>query len=200
MKSSMMRVMQAVAMSTAVLVSACSSGALGDFSPKRLVGGAPDPEADKAALERFAPVAVCPEIEVRDGTQLLRVFDKGKDGDPNAIRFQAAIRKYARECHTDAASGVTTIKVGVYGRMLAGPSGATGSARLPLRVAMVRNGDEILYSQISETEANIAPGTAATDWNLVVDGITVPGDKTTGNFVIYIGFDDSKPAAKKGKS
>jgi hypothetical protein len=120
-------------------LSACSS--ISSFSPRSLVSGGTDPKAEQEALERFAPVAVCPDVQVREGTQMLAVFEKGKQGDLSAVRFQGTIRKFARECRTDA-SGTTTIKVGVAGRLLAGPNGAVGATTLPVRVVLVRNGDE----------------------------------------------------------
>ena len=176
------------ALALAATLSACSSDS--GFSPRSLVSGGSDPKAEQKALERFAVVAVCPEVQVRDGTQMLAVFEKGKEGDYSAIRFQGTIRKFARECRTDA-SGTTTIKVGVAGRLLAGPNGATGGATLPLRVVLVRNGDEVLYSKLYPLNVTIAPGTAAADWDLVAPDVIVPGDKNQGNFVIYVGFDES---------
>ncbi len=126
----------------------------------------------------------------------LAVFDKGKEGDYSAVRFQGTIRKFARECRTDA-SGTTTIKVGVAGRLLAGPNGATGAATLPIRVVLVRDGDEVLYSKLYPLNVTIAPGSAAADWDLVAPDVVVTGDKSQGNFVIYVGFDETKDEKKK---
>jgi len=177
------------ALALAVALSACSSGGDG-FSARSLIAGGPDPKAEQATMERFAPVAVCPKIQVRDGTQMLAVFEKGKEGDYHAVRFQGTIRQFARECTTDA-SGTTTIKVGVAGRLLAGPNGATGATRLPLRVVLVRNGDEVLYSKLFPVDVTIPQGSAAADWQLVAPDVTVTGDKASGNMVIYVGFDEN---------
>lgn len=182
------------ALALAVTLSACSSGS--GFSPRSWISGGTDPKAEQETLEKFAPVAVCPDVQVREGTQMLAVFEKGKEGDFNAIRFQGTIRKFARECHTDA-SGTTTIKVGVAGRLLAGPNGAVGAATLPVRVVMVRNGDEVLYSKLYPQNITIAPGAAAADWDFVAPDLVVTGDKSQGNFVIYVGFDESKDKKKK---
>lgn len=181
------------ALALAMALSACSSGG---FSPRSLISGGPDPKAEQQAQEKFAAVAVCPDVQVRDGTQMLAVFDKGKEGDYSAVRFQGTIRKFARECRTDA-SGTTTIKVGVAGRLLAGPNGATGAAMLPIRVVLVRDGDEVLYSKLYPLNVTIAPGSAAADWDLVAPDVVVTGDKSQGNFVIYVGFDESKDKKKK---
>jgi len=177
------------AMALAMALSACSSGS--GFSPRSWVSGGTDPQLEQETLEKFAPVAVCPDVQVREGTQMMAVFEKGKEGDYAAVRFQGTIRKFARECRTDA-SGTTTIKVGVAGRLLAGPNGATGTATLPVRVVLVRNGDEVLYSKLYPLDVTIAPGSAAADWDFVAPDVVVPGDKSQGNFVIYVGFDESK--------
>lgn len=198
MNSFLMRLMRVVALAGAVMGAACSSGAFGDLSPRQLIGST-DKEAEQKALEQFAAVAVCPEIQVREGTQLLRVFEKGKEDDPAAIRFQATIRKFARECHTDPTTHVTTIKIGATGRMLAGPNGATGAVVLPVRFVVVRNGDEVLYSQLAPTEATIGPGMDAVEWTQIVDNVSIPLDKSTGGLVIYVGFDESKPTDKPAK-
>jgi len=181
------KILSALVLATAL--SACSSD--GGFSARSLVSGGTDPKVEQETLEKFAVVAVCPDVQVRDGTQMLAVFEKGKEGDYNAIRFQGTIRKFARECRTDA-SGTTTIKVGVAGRLLAGPNGATGAATLPIRVVLVRNGDEVLYSKLYPMNVTIASGAAAADWDFVAPDVIVTGDKSQGNFVIYVGFDETK--------
>lgn len=178
------------ALALAVALSACSSGGGDGLSARSLISGGADPKAVQDTMEKFAVVAVCPQVQVRDGTQMLAVFEKGKEGDYTAVRFQGTIRKFARECTTDA-SGTTTIRVGVAGRLLAGPNGATGATSLPVRVVLVRNGDEVLYSKLYPVSVTIAPGTAAADWDLVAPDVIVPGDKASGNMVIYVGFDES---------
>ena len=56
------------ALALAATLSACSSDS--GFSPRSLVSGGPDPKTAQETLERFAVVAVCPEVQVRDGTQI----------------------------------------------------------------------------------------------------------------------------------
>lgn len=168
-------------------LAACSSGP--SLDPGTLMTGGRDPAAEQAALARYAPVAVCPPVQVRDGTQLLRVYEAGKQGDMSAIRFQGTIQKFARECHTDPATGITTVKVGVAGRLLSGRSGATGSASLPMRVVLVKDGDTVLYSQLHKVDTGIAAGESAVTWTKIVDDISIPPAPGT-NYVIYVGFDE----------
>lgn len=173
----------------AVGLAGCSSGTP-DVDPASLIGAARDPAAEQAALEKYAAVTVCPPVQVRDGTQLFRVFERGKENDLTGVRFQASITKFARECHTDRATGATTVKVGVAGRLLNGPNGATGAATLPLRVVLVKNGDEVLYSQLRKVTATIAPGGSGVTWTEVVDGLAIPPTAAEANYVVYVGFDE----------
>ncbi|WP_237154529.1 hypothetical protein [Oryzibacter oryziterrae] len=186
-----LRFMRGAVLALALAAAGCSSVGLGDVNPGTILTAGQTAGVAQQNVQKFAAVAVCPQIQVRDGTQLMQIFDKGKPVDGAIIRFQASINKFARECHTDPISGATTIKVGVFGRMLAGPKGGTGSATLPLRLVVVRNGDEVLYSQLFKIAATIPAGQASTEWNSITDGVVVPADKSQGNFVLYVGFDES---------
>ena len=185
-----MRGARAALVALVAVLPACSSMGDTDMSPGAILSGGRDLEAERRTVEQFAVVTVCPEIQVRDGTQMLRIFERGRQDDMSAIRFQATVQKFARECRTDPATGVTSIKVGVAGRMLSGPSGATGTVNLPLRIVLVKNGDEVLYSQLHPTAAEIPAGQASVLWTQVVDGITIP-QQPEGRYVIYIGFDEA---------
>ncbi len=177
-----------LAAATVVGLAACSS-APESFNPGNLVTGGRDIAAEQATAARFAPVAVCPPIQVKDGTQMMQVFEKGKDGDLTAIRFQGTIQRFARECRTDAATGVTSVKVGVSGRFLAGPKGGTGGSKLPIRIVVVKDGDTVLYSKLHTVDAAIPAGESGITWSKVVDDIAIPPAQGT-NYTIYVGFDE----------
>ena len=63
---------------------------------------------------------------------------------------------------------------------------------VPLRVVLVRNGDQVMYSQIHSVPATISEGQASVLWTQVVDGVTVPAAESSGRFVIYVGFDEGE--------
>lgn len=176
-----------LAMAALVGLAGCSSTE--NLSPGAVVAGGRDLAAEQESLERFAPVAVCPQVQVKDGTQMLQVFEKGREGDLTALRFQGSIQRFARECKTDRATGVTSIKVGVSGRFLAGPNGATGSSKLPLRIVLVKNGDEVLYSKLHAVDVTIAAGQSSMTWSKVADDLSIP-PSATQNYTIYVGFDE----------
>jgi hypothetical protein len=171
-------------------LAACQSIGGSDMNPAAVVTGGKDDVAMQESMRKFAATTVCPEVQVQDGTQLYRLFEPGKQDDLSGVRFQATLLKFARECRTDPMTGTTTIKVGMQGRLLAGPSAATGTVDLPLRVVLLKDGDQVIYSELHKTAATINQGDSAADWVKVVDGLTVTAAESAGRFVIYVGFDE----------
>ena len=62
----------------------------------------------------------------------------GKQAVGNDLRYQAMISKMARECTINA--GQITAKIGIQGRVIAGPAGAPPSVTVPIRVAVIQGG------------------------------------------------------------
>jgi hypothetical protein len=177
-----------LAMVVAAGLSACSSGGM-DMNPGALVSGGRDVAKEQETVRRFAAVQVCPEVQPRQGTEVLRQFARGKQDDPDALLYQATLRTLHRECAVSADGG-SVVKVGIAGRLIAGPSGFDGQANLPLRVVVLKNGNEVLYSQMHPVAASVTPGQGSGPWTQVVDGITIPYQSDAGRFVIYVGFDE----------
>lgn len=189
MKSIALGLLRAGAVASAAVVAACSS--VPNLDPGALVSGGRDLEAEQRSLEEFAPIEVCPEVQVRDDTQTLLLYERGRDGDPTAVRFQATIKKFARDCKTTL--GSTAIRVGLAGRLLSGRSGATGTVDLPVRVALVKNGSELVTSQLVRIPVTINPGEGSVLWTRIVDGISIPSAQAEARYVIYVGFDEGAP-------
>lgn len=172
----------------ATVLGACSSTP--NLNPGGLLSGGRDLEAEQRSLAEFAPIEVCPEIQVRDGTQTMTISERARGSEPGAVRFQATLTKFARECKTTA--GVTTVRVGVAGRLLAGLTGATGTVDLPVRVALVRNGSELVSSELLKIPATINPGEAQVLWSRIVDNLSIPSSQAQARYVIYVGFDEGE--------
>jgi hypothetical protein len=187
-------VLRGGAVLAAIVLAACSGGSDMDLSPGAIVSGGRDLAKEQETMRRFAAVQVCPEISIREGTQVLRRYQRGKQDDPAGLDYQGTIRTFARECQP-ASDGGTVIRVGMAGRVISGPTGYTGPATLPLRVVLVKNGTEVLYSQVHPVGATFAAGQASLPWTQVVEGVTVPYQDGTGSFRLYIGFDEQAGAA-----
>lgn len=177
-----------------LLLSACSMG--GMFGG----GGAPSPDTQQLQNATATPAQIaaqspalpaiaseCPPIKVRPGAEALYYYGKGKVGNPNELQYQAVIDKQSRNCVVS--NGLITVKMGVIGRVLLGPSGNQQSVDLPLRF-VVERGDAPLFSQLYQIPVGIAPPAQSSDFVKVVDNVQIPyvsGDDIT----IWVGFDSS---------
>jgi hypothetical protein len=176
----------------AVSTAACSNVGGLDASPGALMSGGRDIEKEQEALERFQPVQTCPTVQVRQGTQVVRKYAQGKEEDPAGVTYQGTLSRFARECR-QAPDGGTSIRVGVYGRIIAGAASGDGgvSTKLPLRVVLVKNGSEVLFSELVQVDAVVPPGEGSAGWTRVVEGLSVPYHTDDSTYVIYVGFDEA---------
>ena len=134
---------------------------------------------------RNALSGYCPNVVIRDGTNIYRVFPKNSEGDA-PIRYQATIAKTGRDCAYEGDS--LKMRVGVRGRIINGPDGATGSFPMPIRVAVVE-GKRTVYSKLHKPKAAIAPGTSNALFDYVDEEVVIPAPKKT-NVRVYVGFDE----------
>ncbi|WP_321499152.1 hypothetical protein [Breoghania sp.] len=134
----------------------------------------------------FASQAYCPPIEVRADTYILKAYARGKQDDPDGLQYQATIRKYARECNR-VGDNEMTIKVGVSGRVVAGPAPTRGPVVLPLRIAVTSDDNKVLASQLVPVEIGLAEAGGSAAWTRVVEDVRVPIE---GASRVYVGFDN----------
>jgi hypothetical protein len=146
----------------------------------------------------------CPGVEYRQGAATMAVNSPGAENTALSLRYQASFTQTARECILRGNN--LTIKVGVQGRLVIGPAGATGAVTVPLRYALVREGSEpkTLWTKLFMVPVTIPENQLNVPWLHIEEEMTVP--RPSGNeieaYVIYIGFDPEgasarpKPAAK----
>ena len=92
------------------------------------------------------PSGYCPPCRSGPAPSRSTIYERNHEDDPNFVRFQASITETARECHTTG-TDTLTIKVGIAGRLIAGPKGGAGKFTLPLRVAVIKqHGGNVFYS------------------------------------------------------
>ena len=177
-----------------LLLSACSMGGM--------FGGGSAPSADTQQLQNAtatpAQIAAespalpaiatqCPPIKVRPGAEAVFYYGKGKVGNPSDLQYQAVIDKQSRNCVVS--NGLITVKMGVVGRLMLGPSGTQQSVDLPLRF-VVERGEAPLFSQLYQLPVTVTPPAQASDFVKVVENVQIPyvaGDDIT----IWVGFDSS---------
>lgn len=176
-----------LAASLLVVLSGCNAG-----NPGGVLGSAADkPAATPAASQAPAVQGYCPVIALRDGTAYHRVYAKGAKDDPAKVVYQASLADTTRSCvRSETALTITAM---VQGRLVAGPEGKAGQVMLPIRVA-VTDGDEVLYSELTQFPVTLADVAQATQFVFTKD-VPVPAD--VGTLVkVHIGFDEG-PVKKK---
>jgi len=149
---------------------------------KALMGTSnPPPPID---LSKFGPTVKCPPVTVHSGTESFSVYEKGQVG-AFAVRHQASIVDTASEC---AKSGdMLVMKIGVRGRVLAGPKSTYGAVTMPLRVAVTRDDTTVVYSKMYPITSTLSEAEPSQAWATVIDDVQVPDE---GTLRILLGFDD----------
>lgn len=172
-----------------------SSGGLGRLFASQSTAPTSAPDADDPS-----PNTTCPPVDVRTGTAAYRVLGTSRE-DNQTLRFQAIVGETARECRV--AFQTMTMKVGVEGRLLAGPTTTSGGADLPLRIAVVREGPtpRPIVSKFVRVPVQLPEGQAQATFIHIEDGLSFPmppGDEIDA-YVVYVGFDSNPPPPEKPK-
>jgi hypothetical protein len=153
--------------------------------------------ASVAAPDRSQDLrAFCPKTFIRDGTEVYRTFEKGvKKEDPDALkslRFQSTITEVVRECNYNPQT--LAMRVGIKGRVINGPSGASGTLDVPVRVAIANpSTKEVVYSQLHQVPVTLQPGQSNARFSFIDSQIDIPIPEKE-NIVVYVGFDEGPPA------
>jgi hypothetical protein len=176
---------------------------------KSLFGGKPDEPAQSAAPADPSEAQIeenCPPVSIRAGASTYAVGASGKAATGSDVRFQATITKTARDC--TKAGGEITARIGIQGRIIAGPAGAPASVEIPLRVAVVQGGvsEKVIATKPYRTTVAM-PEDGNVPFTLVADDLVypIPPGGTGDNYIFYIGFDpqalapEPKPKAPKKK-
>jgi hypothetical protein len=160
---------------------------------KGLFGGKPDEPAqgtDAPKVEQDTGDLTCPDVRIRAGASTYAVGAAGKQAVGNDLRFQATITKTARECSLNG--GVITARIGIQGRVIAGPAGAPSSVQVPLRVAVVQGGinEKTIATKAYQTTVNMTES-GSEPFTLVAEDLAypVPPGGANDSYIFYIGFD-----------
>jgi hypothetical protein len=172
---------------------------------KSLFGGKSDEPAEKPAegqgqgKGQSASDLTCPPVAIRAGASTYAVAAPGKQPIGNDLRFQATITKTARECSING--GEITARIGIQGRVIAGPSGAPQTVQVPLRVAVVQGGvsEKTIATKAYQTTVNMTES-GSEPFTLVAEDLTYPAPSADvgDSYIFYIGFDPQalKPEPK----
>ena len=174
---------------------------------KSLFGGkseeAPAEGAPPGAAESQVDLS-CPPVSIRAGASTYAVAAPGKQAVGNDLRFQATITRTARDC--TLTGGEIVARIGIQGRVIAGPAGTPGTIEIPLRVAVVQGGvqERTIATKVYRTSVSMAD-IGNTPFSLVAEDLVypVPPGATGDSYIFYIGFDPQalkpEPAAKPAR-
>src|ERR1700738_1293114 len=200
-----------LAISCSLLAPPASAQSLGDRF-KSLFGGKSE-EPAQGASQGAAPVAsepqtdlTCPPVSIRACASTYAVAAHCKQPVGNDLRFQATITKTARDCNLNG--GEITARIGIQGRVIAGPAGAPSTVEIPLRVAVVQGGvqEKTIATKVYRTSVTMTE-TGSEPFSLVAEelGYPAPAGAVGDSYIFYIGFDpqalkpEPKPKATKKK-
>jgi hypothetical protein len=187
--------------------SPASSQSLGDRF-KSLFGGKSEEPAEGGPPP--APEGendlTCPPVSIRAGASTYAVAAPGKQPVGNDLRYQATITRTARQCTRNGDQ--ITARVGIQGRVIAGPAGAPGSVEIPIRVAVVQGGvqEKTIATKAYRTTVSMSED-GSVPFTLVAEDLVypVPPGATGDSYIFYLGFDpqalkpEPKAVARKKK-
>lgn len=188
-----------LAVGCGMLASPASSQSLTDRF-KSLFGGkseeaapapapAPAPGAPPAAGEAPSDL-FCPPVSIRAGASTYQVAAPGKEPIGNDLRFQVTITRTARECSYNA--GEITARIGIQGRVIAGPAGAPSAVDIPMRAAVVQSGvqEKTIATKAYRTSVTMSED-GSVPFTLIAEDLVYPAPSGAvgDSYVFYIGFD-----------
>jgi hypothetical protein len=148
----------------------------------------------------------CPPVSIRAGASTFAVGLPGKTAVGSDLRYQATITRTARDC-TQKGSDIVA-RIGIQGRVIAGPAGNPPTVEIPLRVAVVQGGvnEKTVVTKVFRTTVAMDES-GSVPFSLVAEDVVypVPPGATGDSYIFYIGFDPQaltperpvKPARKK---
>ena len=190
------------------LLAACASsdgGSGGGGGLSGLFGGGTNTNAGVVTIQNpkldanyFAKTGYCPPVQILPGTESMVIYEKGHDGDAAFVRTQGSIANTARECHALDATTLS-IKLGIGGRILAGPKGGAGTVTMPVRIAVARQHDNsVLFSKTFPVTVSLTAPDFGADYSEVFDQVVFQVAPDDRDLVVFVGFDEGAPKAKAG--
>lgn len=154
--------------------------------------------SEQIDIRRYLGSNYCPELRVINGAELVRRYERGHEEDPHYIIWQASFGKTARECLWDLQGGLT-LKVGVSGRVIAGPKGGpAANVTVPLKIAIVKHREKVVTTETFSQDVAL-PAQGASVFTQVKQ-ILVPSPGQDRDYIIYVGFDTGEWDALNGEA
>jgi hypothetical protein len=144
----------------------------------------------------------CPDIMILEGTEVARFYAGSPPSNSN-LRYQYSIEDMAREC--SVRDDQLVLKIGIEGKVLLGPNGSSGNFSVPVRIAILRRGDQSpIASKLYRAATTIAAKQSEESFTIISEPISVPfiSDHAEENYTIKVGIDSaagSEPDESRGR-
>lgn len=149
-------------------------------------GGTTVPPSQAADLEP----PYCPTVEVPEGGASIQT------GAGTGLKHQIALTRLAREC-ARLQDGTLSVKVGVEGHVLLGPSGVPGRFDAPVTITIKSNGT-MVTSRSRRIPTTVPAGQAQGLFSLVEDNLIVPAAMAR-DYDIEVRIGGGAPAPRAAK-
>jgi len=163
---------------TPIAAAGVSEATMLDAAKSSEAGGATDEVAIRS----------CPQFAVFPTTQVVTVYEAGRQGDALAVVHRGEITQTARECQIDG--GRVSIKYGFSGRILLGPRGKAGHVGLPVNIVLTDATKQRVQGDSLRVEVDITPDQPIGYFSSVrTITFDVPQGGRTADYKLYVAFD-----------
>src|ERR1700749_2190766 len=149
-------------------------------------GKSEEPAQATPAAPADGPDMDCPPVSIRAGASTYAVAAPGKQPIGNDLRYQATITRTARDC--TRTGGEITARIGIQGRVIAGPAGAPETVEVPMRVAVVQGGvtEQTIATKAYRTTVTMSED-GSTPFTMVIDDVVyrAPTAATADAYIFY---------------
>jgi hypothetical protein len=160
-------------------------------------GGAADPGTPGSGTLTVDPKvlgapAYCPELRIPLDGEAFAYYDADRAGEASSVRYLGSIIQTARECLAVSDASIT-MKVGIAGRIVAGPRGGPGKVTMPVRITAIRQRDNsVLFNKAYNVSVTLGSAALRADFSQVIEPVTFKRTALDEDIIIYIGFDHSQ--------
>lgn len=148
-----------------------------------LGGGRSSPPPGAVTQEEL--IGYCPSVTVRQSDAILDSYQRGGQDDATKLIYRATINDATRSCTYQG--GQTAMTIAVAGRVVPGQAGTVGTMRLPIRISVYQDNQQI-HSQVHNYDAAIADTIGATQFIFTDNSFSMP-NPTRRNVQVIIGFE-----------
>lgn len=155
-------------------------------------------EAPKQPAPKGKEPMFCPKISVQPGTAALTFYERGQEGSPLGVRYQANFNQFAREC-VDLGAEVG-VRLGIAGRALVGPKGVPGQKMdVPVRFVVIDDKQKVVMSRVTRLQVVIPEGQTGITFTHVEDIGSLPFPGTSfRKWEFRVGFETKVPGQPQG--